>query len=451
MKLQSAKAGSLLQRAKKERDAGTLSLSTLATIYGCCGLFDLCSDNDLMSLSFEGASRLLDWIGWERTGVCRIKKNFITYTAPSGTAAGSPTSSIRAGACDPPNTVEFGVCDFTLEDFGRNTEIGPIRDITMNDVRLCEAQPRYRLDGTPIVDDMEYDMRMAVEVILQDIKREIIIGNKSNAGEFDGFERLVKTNYLNSNGDHCHSMDSNVFNWNSNTLDGGAGITWNGTAQDTGYDFVDMLIAAFNRVRQRISWSPMLAAQDLQVGDVALVIPSHYIDCVLNFYTCWRVCPGQPYNENNLNSFEARTFRNSLAGGMFNAGKIFLDSFEVPILPYDWGLLKGPARFDAYLLTSSVGNVKLMNAQYLDMSGVPEKTGGQYNSTDGGRLLTWIDSDETCYGRAVEMRPRLLMWAPWAQTRLQNLRCAAPLTPLSPDPTESSFFPETSLDPALCP
>ena len=443
--------GKLLNRTARAQTGPSFSQSTLATIYGCCGLFDLCGDADLMSLSLEGTSKLLDWIGWERTSLCKIIKNFITYTAPSGTAAGEPTSSVVSNPCASPETVEFGTCDFTLEDFGRLREAGPVRDITEVSERLCERQPMYRLDGTPITDDMEFDMRMALEVVLQDAKRLTVTGNHASGGQWDGLEQLVKTGYTDSHGHHCTSMDSNVIDWNANDLDGGAGITWNGAAVGATYDFVDVLLAAFRRSMQRIGWSPTLAAQTLNVGDVALVLPSAYVDCVLNFYTCWRVCPGEQYNENNLNSIEARRFRDSLMGGKFGAGKIYLHGFEIPLLPHDWGLIKGPTRFDAYLLFSNVGNVKVMQGQYLDLATVPAKSGGLYDVTDGGKFLTWLNTDQTCYERVIEFRPRMLSWAPFLQTRFQDLKCAQPGPILSPDPQESSSFPESSMSVAVCP
>src|SRR3990167_1857720 len=170
------------QIGRKERAAADLSVSSLATIYGCCGLFDLCGDADLMSLSFEGQVPFLDWIGWERTSVCEIRKNFITYQAPAGTAVGSPTSGIVTDACAPGETIEWGTCEFLLDDFGRIRRVAPTRDITRTSLRLCEAQPRYRLDGTPIVDDREYDMRVTTEVITQDLKGLIVEGNNSNPG-----------------------------------------------------------------------------------------------------------------------------------------------------------------------------------------------------------------------------------------------------------------------------
>lgn len=436
------------QQPKNRAEPGAFAVSSLATIYGCSGLFDLCSDADLMSLSFQGADPFMDWIGWERTDVCRIKKNFITYVAPSGTQDGEPTSSVTADPCAEPNSVEYGVCDFTLEDFGRLREAGPVRDVTMNDVRLCEAQPRYRLDGVPITDDMEYDMRLAMEVIMQDFKRLAIIGNKTTAGQWDGLERLVKTNHISSTGIHCHSMDSNIIDWNANDLDGGAGITWNGVAQPADRNFIDFLMAVWRLDMQRIGWSPALAAQSGQGAnvDAVLVLPSYYVDCVLNAYTCWRVCPGVAFNEANLNSIEARNFRNNLDGGRFGAGRIFLHGKEVSILPYDWGLVKGPARFDAYLLVGAVGNIKTIQGQYLDLSKVPSATDGAYDVTDGGRILTWINRDQTCIERVVEMRPRLLSWAPFLQTRFFDLTCPTALGPMFlPDPLETSFRLETSL------
>lgn len=430
------------------RDVAGLSVSSLATVYGCCGLFDLCGDADLMSLSFEGANKFLDWIGWEKTDVCKIQKYFITYTRPAY-SGGEPTSGVVADPCGDENGVEWGKCDFVLTDFARLRRHGPVRDTTKIGLRLCENQPRYRLDGTPITDDREYDMYIVTEVILQDLKALVISGNASNEGEADGLENLIVDNYHDSQGRRCSSMDSFVVDWNANTLDGGAGITWNGQAIGATFNFIDVLQAIYRRVRARIALSPALSARDLSVGDMIFVMPDDYIDCLLNFYTCWRVCPGEQYNENNLQSFDARNFRNSLNGGMFGAGRIFLHGFEIPIMPYSWGLLKGPTRFDGYLLTGQIGGIKLIQGQYNDMSGAASRK-DRYSFTDGGRLLTWGEDDKTCERRVVEMQPRLLAWAPWAQARFIDLKCSTVLGPMSPDPT-SSFFPETSFNGAECP
>ena len=451
MKLKTRKQdGAPIDRAQAGAP-NALPLSTLATIYGCCGLFDVCSDDALMSLALEGSSAFLDWIGWERSDVCHIVKNFIDYVAPDGTKTGSPSVSALADACATPTSVEFCTCDFTLDDFGRLRKAGPVRDLTKTGLRYCEKQPRYRLDGTQINDDEEFDMLLAMEVLLQDLKRYVVTGNSLNAnGEFDGLERLVRNGYRCSNGQRNQLMDSIILNWNGHNMSGGAGITWNGAAVGATFNLIDVLAAAYRRIRQRISWAPPLAAQQMQVGDMVLVMPQDYIDSLLNFFTAWRIFPGTQYNETNMQNLEARTYRDKLMGGMFGAGRIFLHGFEIPIMPFDWGLLKGNSRFDMYLLTGQVGAIKTLQGQYNDMAKVATKHPALYDATDGGRVLTWLDNDETCAKRVVEMQPRLLSWAPWANVRIQNVTSALVNGPVGPDPTESSFFVQSSMCVAGC-
>lgn len=429
----------------KRREEGDLVVSDLATIYGCCGLFDLCNDADLMSLSFEGQSPFLDWIGWQRTEVCRIRKGFITYVRGEDCSDGW-----LADPCEDPNGVEYGVCEFELNDFARLRRQGPVRDATEARLRLCERQPRYRLDGSAITDDREYDMRLAMEVILQDLKRMIITGNATTRGQFDGLQRLVRNGYTDPEGRRCTSMDSLMVDWNSNgmgTLPAASGATLNGRPIAAGYDFIDLLLYIFRHIRQNIALAPALAAQGMKVGDMVLVMPTFMTSCLLDLYACWSVCP-------NAVTFTdaARVYRNSLNGGMFGAGRIFLDSFEIPLIAYDWEMINGPTTGDMYLLTGGIGNVKLINGQYLDMNGAPDSyPEAGYGTTDGARLLTWLERDHTCVKQLVEMRPRLLSWAPWANARFENVVCRGPGLPKSPDPCETSFFPEASFSVAHCP
>jgi hypothetical protein len=432
-------------------DVQRLAVSDLATIYGCCGLFDLCGEDDLISLSMQGADAFMDWIGWEATDVCVIEKNFISWVRP--------TEDTRAGwlsdPCADPNSVEFGTCAFRINDFARLRRAAPVQDITKNHLRLCERQPRYRLDGTRVNNDYEFRALLAAEAITQDLKVMTVTGNVSTGGQFSGLENLVKTGYTDFTGKRCALMDSIVVDWNDNTLDGGSGVTWTdgrGTRNIAStYNFIDVLLSAFRTVIQRIKMSATLAAQNLMVGDVVLLTTTQMAQCILDFYTCWRVCPGEQYNEANLNSLEAREYRNSLMGGMFNGGRIYLDGFEIPIIAYDWGLQKGPTRSDVYLLVGSVGNIKTMSGQYNNMSlvNIPELA-DVYGSSDGGRFLHWENIDQTCVQQVLEFQPRLLSWTPWANVRFQDVRCNTAGGFLSPDPMETSFFPETSFTVAAC-
>lgn len=414
-----------------------------APIYGCTGLFDLCGDADLMSLSFAGQEPFLDWIGWEGTDICEIKRNYIAWQRPAY-SGGNPTAGYIADPCGDANSIDWGTCDFVLTDFARLRRKTPARDLTKLGVRQCITSPRYRLDGAPINDDDEWDMRVVMEVQLGDLKRMIVNGNIATPGQFSGLEVLVQDDYHSSNGQRCASLDSNVIDWNANDMDGGAGITWNGVAQSATAGFVDFLIAAIRLNLQRIKWSGSLSSQNLEVGDIAFVAPSRLIQCVLDAYTCWRVCPGQQYNETNLASLEARDFRNTLNGGLYSAGRIFVDGYEIPMLAYDWGLLKSDTLNDAYLLTRKVGGVRTFSGQYNDLRVGQQKLTGAYDATDGGRVLTWLETDGTCLQRFVETQPRLLMPAPYLQTRFSDVRCRSIGPNLGPDATVDSFFVEDS-------
>lgn len=423
-----------------------LTLDSLpGPIYGCTGLFDLCGSADLMSLSFEAMSPFLDWVGWEATDICILKQYFVNWVRPAY-SGGNPTAGYLADPCADPNGAEWGVCDFTIEDFARLRRAGPVRDVTKIGLRKCDAQPRYRLDGTRITNDLEYDMRIATEVVLQDLMRMLVNGNAATPGMFSGLETLVKTGYTDSAGRTCAMMDSIVIDWNGNGMDGGTGATWNGAAITSTYGFIDVLKAVIRQIRQRISWSPSLASQNLRAGDIAIAAPTTLIECILDAFTCWSVCPGAQYNEANLNTIDARNFRDRLNGGLFGAGRIYIDGFEIPLIPYDWGLIKGPTHFDAYVLTRGVGSERLLRGQYNNMERVVRDAGDglDFMATDGGRLLTWNDGDHTCVEQIVEMQPRLVMNGPWAQARIQDIVCHQPGPVLSPDPTETSFYPETS-------
>lgn len=428
-----------------------LTLGDAASLYACCGLFDLCTDPNLMQLNVEGnrlmgaslagSSKFLDWLTWRTTLECEIRKAFITTVRPENCSEGY--------VCDPcsdPNGIEWGVCEFLLRDFARLRRQGPTRDVTTNRMIKCAAQPRYRLDGTIITNERELDAVMATEVVVQDLKRMIIDGNASTIGQFNGLQQLIKTNYTDPSGRSCSSMDSLILNWNGNTLDGGAGITWNGRAVGATYSFVDVLLAVFRHILQDIQMAPTLAAQAPRVGDFVLAMPTFLTRCLLDAYTCWSVCPSATL----WNNPEARQFREQLNGGMFGAGRIYLDGWEIPLIGYDWGLINGPTTGDIYLLTGSVGNVRVLEGQMLDMSTVPSDfPAGNYMGTDNGKLLHWQQFDHTCYKHVVEMRPRLLCWAPWAQARFEDVVCATPGLPKSPDPC-SSYFPETSFSAAAC-
>lgn len=415
----------------------------LATPFGCCNFFDRCGDGDLMSLHYAGRLPLLDWMGFNVGDECYRTIEFLSYTRPAY-STGTPTAGYLSDPCADPNGVEYGSCKITVEDFGRYGRVGPVREVA-KPKKYCKTDPIWRLDGTPVTDELEWDMKFVTDVILNDVSKHVVTGNAGTSGQFDGLERWVKTGY------DCSILDSIVIDWNGVAMSGGAGITWNGTAVPTTVDFIDVLLAVFRRIKQRIMWTPRLATSAPAVGDMILVMPTDMINCVLDFYTCWSVCAGSQYNEVALQSYEARTFRNSLNGGLFGAGQITLDGQTIPILPYDWELIKGPSRGDIYFLTGALGAFRIWEGEFINAAVPAASYADEFTSTDGGRMLWAIELDNLCRRVKGWMFPRLFCKAPFLQARFQDVRCDPIGGFMSPDPTESSFYPLSSFAPASCP
>lgn len=406
-------------------------------------LLDLCGDGDLMSLSFTGFSPFLDWLGWMPTDVEVVKKDFLSWVRPADTGGGAATQGWLADPCADPYSYEFGTCDFTLTGYGRIRRAGPTRELNKDQTLYCIQQPRMRLDGSPVNTNREWDLINATEVILQDLQKMVVSGNNNTAGQFDGLKVLVNNGYTNSNGQRCTIMDSIVIEWNSNTVDGGAGITWNGTAIASTYNLIDVLMQIVRRIKWRIAHSPQLASRRMNVGDMILMLPSAFTDCILRAYTCWSVCAN---DWTRMDSFEARTFYNGLLGGMFGFGEISIDNMRIPLMGYDWDTIVNDTKFDMFVLTNQIGGIRLIDGQYRNMNIVAPK-GPEFSSTDRGLLLSWYNRDNTCEKVLVEMNPRLEMMGPWAQARIQNITCTIPGGPWSVDPWETSFFPEQSFFP----
>ena len=423
-----------------------LNVTHEASPFGCCNYFDPCADG-IMSLHYSGRLPLLDWMGFNVSDDCVRVLEFLSFVRPARALNGTPTPGYIADPCDDPAGVEFGTCKLTYENFGRIGRHGPTRDI-MQPKRYCKTRPVVRLDGSIVADEREWDMKFVTDAVLQEINKLVITGNKGTPGQFDGLERWVKTGY------QCSMLDSIVIDWNGNPMTGGNGITWNGQPVSNIYNFIDVLQAAFRRIMQRKMWAPMLANQAFSAGDLIMLMPTQVIQCLLDFFTCWSVCTGAQYNPVVLQSYEARNFRKGLMGGLFGFGQIDLDGVTIPLLGYDWELIKGPKTADIYFLTGAVGGMRIWEGEHINgqnaLNELAEGNAG-YWTTDGGRMLWKVDVENECREIKGWMHPRLFCSAPFLQIRFQDVQCDQPGGFMSPDPDETSFFPLTSFSQALCP
>lgn len=429
-----------------------LSLSNQATPYGCCNFFDECADG-IFSLYYRGQLDLLDAMGFNPVNVCYRSVDFISYVRPEQSGS-TDTPGYIADPCADPNGIEFGSCSLTVEDFGIIGREGPVRNL-WKPKDYCKNSPRYFFDGTPVTSEGQWDMFFTMDQILNDVRTLLITGNSATPGQFDGLQRWVRTGY------DCSILDSYVVDWNGNAMDGtgGGAITINGAAVAGTYDIVDYLLDLNRNTNYRITWSPLLKQQAQSGSLKVLLLPSFMARCLLDFYTCWSVCPGAQYEEIQKNLKEIREFRQTLNGGLFGHGKIFLDNEEINLLNYDWGMINGPTTGDMYMLTMSVGSQRIWEGEHLSAdivlqslmdSGMIERA-GDYMPMDEGRVLVKGDFENLCTTKKVWMALRLFCMAPWAQIRFQDVVCRTPSGPLSPNPADTSFYPLTSFSAAECP
>lgn len=403
--------------------------------------FDRCVD-EIMSLHYGGRAGILDLFNWTVSNIFTETFNYLTYVRPAF-SGGNPTPGHLADPCADPNGFEYGTSQLTVEGFGRYGRMGPVREI-LAPTQYCKTDPRYRLDGSVVTDEFEWDMRFMMDTLFQDLFRDIIVGNSATPGKFDGLLQWINTDY------DTELLNSTVVDWMGNDMigDGGGPVTVNGDAIADGTHIINLLLAIFRRFRQRISWSPVLAQQELSGRNMVLIMPTHLAECLLDVFTCWSVCPGGVYNPVNLQTYEARTFRDSLNGGRYGGGFIRLDGQVIDIFPYDWETIHGNSSGDIYFLSLSIGDQQLWEGQHLNAASAAgtmnSKGHDQYFTTDGGRIIGVSDVANLCIQSKIWIRPRLVNRAPWLQARIMNVQCNRLLDPLSPDPLMTSFFPNTS-------
>ena len=427
------------------REAFNPSISGTAPDSPCVAdstpFFDRC-ETGIMSLHHGGQMGLLDLFNWRISNEFKRTVKFITYVRPA-MSEGSPTAGHLADPCDTPNGYEFGTTELELDDFARYGRSGPVRDVYKPE-RFCETDPIYDLDGNPVTSESEWDMLFAMDAIKQDLFRDIVVGNSSTPGQMDGILQWINTGY------NSAILDSYVIDWAGNDMDGNGGgtITLNNNAVTGTFDIVDFLLDLYRRFKQRIKWTQRLSTQRRRPGDFVLVLPQFMTNCLLNKYTCWSVCPGKQYNETNLQTYEARTFRNNTLGGMFGDGTITLDGDEIPLFVHDWETIHGEARGDIFFMTRSVGNVRIWEGEHLDASRavgtIRDKGHTNYRAIDDGRMVLADKILNLCDQINMWWRGRIWCVAPYLQARIMNVQCDTILGPLSPDPLATSFYPVTS-------
>ena len=414
-------------------------------LYDCTGLFGLCGPDEVIGLSMTD-DKLVEWMGWQSSSVCEQFIKMITYMDVAGTGAGNP-SAMSGAACDNPPAAEKGTCEVFLGDKGLYRVCGAPIDLTIVGERKCDKQPIYTLpvpgapNGIRVDNDLDFEAIVAAEALKHGLSRDLIDGDKANAGQFDGLEQLVNTGYVDvKTGTACTGVDSLVVAWANDGVDGAV----NGHGS-----IIKKLTDVVRRLRQRIN---MAGKGSVAVGDMVIVLPTFLRDAVLDAWACYGLCTASQYNELFRNNLDVREFRDKFTTGLYGDGFITVDGIPVPFIAHDWmtiGQSGGNFTSDIYVLTRRIGATPVLYGQYHPMSAaldVAQKFGAtQYRPMQGDRVLQWAKTDNLCIQVCMAIKPNLYLSAPWAQARITNVATDPQFNPISLDPQSSYFINDTSV------
>jgi len=377
------------------------------TLYGCCGLFSVCGPDAILSRVIQD-TKFSTWLGWQQNNDCYQFVKTITWIGQEGTAAHDVESS--AGApCDEPPTVEWGACEYLLEK-GLLRQCGQAIYITVVGERYCDKQPLYTWEGQRINNDLDWQAIMAGMVLQNEVDRLAVVGNRAVAGEFDGLENLVNTGYVDVHtAQPCTPIDSLVVDWGSAAMSAA---------------LITQVIALVRRIRQRAARNGGIRSEDMVIS-----MPAFLRDCFMDQWVCFGFCDE---TGDSTSRWETRDREEKYrGGGLYGDGYITVDGVDVSLLVNDWIPWTSVAPTlcsDIYILTRRIGNLPIMYLQWQNMNegaaALTKQAGySHYTTSDGGRFMHWIRSDELCVQVCLALKPSLFLSAPWAQARVDNVCC----------------------------
>jgi hypothetical protein len=414
------------------------------TLYGCTGLFGICGPDEIIGLTMVD-DPLVDWLGFFPDTICEKFIKGWTYTDVQGTAAGSPIGTVYGEQCDDPPIAEKGVCEFFIGDFGTLRACGETVKVGDIGLRKCDKQPTYTIPiegvGPVRIDnDLDLETITGMQVIKHELSRLLITGDKTVAGQFDGLTNLVRTGYMSINQERCTAMDSVVVDWANDDMTGAV----NGHGS-----IITKVRDVWRRIRQRISFAKMGMPAE---GDVVLVMPSAWAWELMDEWAFWSFRETNSLNNQVVyrDAYELRDIREKYANGLYGAGYITVDGFNIHIIAHDWMPFDQAAPnfiSDIYLLVRRIGGKRVLQGQYipLDMGAdaVAKFAGYNYFSTDtlqGGRVLRWMKYQNSCVSPCALLRPRCYLETPWAQGVIQNVGVDPQFAPMSLDPASNYFI-----------
>ncbi len=408
------------------------------TIYGRHSIFDPCFAGDVFGLQVQ-THGLMNWLGWRKNQYWKRTVGFIGWWRGEGsdeciTGAGSP--------CEDPLGWEWGECSYELCHTSwyhrQGDPLGP------HDTQIrCETSPKVRINGTQIRDDFEWQLNGILNTLKQDLAWDVVHGSHLNAWEMNGLESVIRTGYLDNNGNSCPYVDAWLIDWQHDNLQGAV----NGWGT-----FFDFLHELTNQVEYRAQ-----SIGDIADTDMVLFTSRFMADCLLDAFACYSVCGFTSTTDITDQALRAQTlaYRQTLNGGPLYDGTRavgFLrlkNGRRLPILVDDSFTITRPAAdfcTDVYLLTRQIGGTPVFYGEYLDLTDYKnaiDKFGPdtEIRVEQGGRFAFRGKMDNWCGVAMVGTSPELYLSAPWAQARIMNVCCDRVLTPVVGTPHQQDYLP----------
>lgn len=424
------------------RDDFTVTGAQLGGTWYGNGLFSPCGDRDIVSLVQSDRS-LLNWLQWLPNNDLYHVVKTILWRGPEGLGwvddrQSNPDCSVgyMTDICERPNSVEWGKCEISMGPHGMYGRCGQAIGALNAGLRYCNIEPIFRVNGTLIDNDAEWQLATATGVLHDDLSKDLIVGDSGTAGKFDGLEKLIRTGITDfRTGLPCPQLDSTIKAWDNASVDCSL------------YDCISEIIKKIMMKANGIG--------GIQASDMVIMLPSFLRDALAKTVACCDPCRASSDSAFVvINSRDARSdIDRYLTGGAHGDGWIPINGQAVSFLVNNWIPFEscpgGGANSyvsDIYILTRRVGNRTVLRGEFQDMNEgaalMRANFGDPYRVTDGGKFIVWSVKDNLCFKTCVLTRPRLYLAAPWAQARITDV-CASTSCepPVSPDACASEYFP----------
>lgn len=237
--------------------------------------------------------------------------------------------------------------------------------------------------------------------------------------EFDGFDRLIRTGYLDIvSGNHCSSADSRVINWLNNLACG--------TLQ--GYTLVDTMSWLMNYLQQKAD------AQGLTPTDWVVAMHPNLFNALVQCWPC-------DYNTAGCNMRDTNSERTVTGTELTNARDMMRQGSFLPVnganLPV-WqtsaiGETVNGAGFSSplYVIPLSSLGMKTTYLEWFNQNNadIQEYVGADrnihYTSMNDGFWAMTDSQQRMCQEWYFAAQPRLIMRTPWLAARIENINYGA--------------------------